>query len=424
VATKQKNPWILFIGLSLLLLPLLLVHTGCSKNSSKGGTSDFIGTPGVQITEVAIFQGPKRTLASQGEPVSSEVPLIVGRDALIRVYYTLSDEYNGQEVVGRLNLNDNEPIEVAAILSGDSSESNIESTINFELDGDLIGESLTYSLEIVQDGNANNDNPNAKYPTDASGDGWQELGYELLSFRQKDNADDDAYYYAIFNPTDTFMQYCGSGCLLGVTLLNNDPPDVGSVQLRLALGVGYESYAINTCVHEIGHAHGREHAPCGPGLDPNSIDAEFPYSEGEIGVWSYDIVNGVLKSPDDFTDIMGYCNNQWISDYNYDRLHRRSQNVNMPNIEPPPSGKFEYQLVGIEGDGNTYWHPSIIEKRRPLSGLKTPVTVEINGITQTVTGQFFPYDHLPGGWLFIPSTGQQVTNTKITLDGVKTVALR
>lgn len=67
--------------------------------------------------------------------------------------------------------------------------------------------------------------------------------------------------------------------------------------------------------HEIGHNFALPHAPCGV-----SGDNSFPYSGGKIGVWGWNASSNTLMSPT-MTDVMGYCSNQWISDYNW-------QNVN------------------------------------------------------------------------------------------------
>ena len=42
----------------------------------------------------------------------------------------------------------------------------------------------------------------------------------------------------------------------------------------------------------------------------------YPYAGGAIGVYGYDLLLSALKYPTQ-ADIMGYCNNDWISDYNY-----------------------------------------------------------------------------------------------------------
>jgi hypothetical protein len=47
-----------------------------------------------------------------------------------------------------------------------------------------------------------------------------------------------------------------------------------------------------------------------------SPDPNYPYAGGVTGQWGYDLVAGTLKPPTN-TDLMGYCGNNWISDYTY-----------------------------------------------------------------------------------------------------------
>ena len=69
-----------------------------------------------------------------------------------------------------------------------------------------------------------------------------------------------------------------------------------------------------TFAHEMGHTMGLRHAPCGGAAGP---DPAFPFTDGRSGAFGLDIASGnVLKMPAG-TDIMGYCDNQWISVYNY-----------------------------------------------------------------------------------------------------------
>src|SRR5262249_48544327 len=67
--------------------------------------------------------------------------------------------------------------------------------------------------------------------------------------------------------------------------------------------------------HETGHNFGRQDSPGGGGSNP---DPNYPYPGGTIGVPGWDVFasSGNLKPTTD-TDIMGYCGNQWISDYVY-----------------------------------------------------------------------------------------------------------
>ena len=64
--------------------------------------------------------------------------------------------------------------------------------------------------------------------------------------------------------------------------------------------------------HELGHNLSLKHAPCG---NPARIDPSFPYPNGRIGAWGYDIDTGELVSPGR-PDVMSYCHQgPWISDY-------------------------------------------------------------------------------------------------------------
>lgn len=256
------------------------------------------------------------------------------------------------------------------------------------------------------------------------GTGWQQVGFTLFGFRNQDGTSDDVYYYGTFKPTETLWQFCGSGCLLGVTLLNDNPPDTGSVDLRLALGVGFDEVALDTAAHELGHSHGLRHAPCGVGVE--DIDPNYPYADGLIGVWSWDIVNEQLLAPEDYTDIMGYCEDQWISDYHYRRLANRCKNVNLPWFMDPGVPEVTYQLISMDGSGKAVIRPGVTQRSRPLAGGR-PVDVTVysrGGAQNTVEGHFYRFDHLPGGWLLAEEQTFEIDSAKFTLEGRPVVALR
>lgn len=98
---------------------------------------------------------------------------------------------------------------------------------------------------------------------------------------------------------------------------NSGIAGIAYVPGKSGLGWDYLPSGSRIMAHELGHNYGRLHAPCG---GPSGIDASYPstglYSGGRIGVTGWDPVEG-LKAPDQHTDIMGYCNQQWISDYTY-----------------------------------------------------------------------------------------------------------
>jgi len=459
-------------------------------SGSGGQAPNLVGAADVSIREVAIYQGIKRTLAVDGTIASSEVPLVAGRDALVRVFY--STPRAGATVTGRIEFGTGETLEGEAVLVAESTDEGLETTVNFNVPGALVGATFDYRVSILEEGPNDADNPAAHYPAagleshvvegpqntfrvvmapfqynadgsgrvpdlsepalevyrqrllqlypvsnvemrarepvpwggviQPNGTGWQEVAIEAFGLRGQDGESEDAYYYAIFNPADSFPQFCGQGCLLGVTLLNADPPDVGNPQLRIALGVGFPEVGPDTAAHELGHAHGREHANCGPGLDPQSIDQNFPHPGGQIGAWGYDIVNRQLMPPT-MTDIMGYCDNQWISDYNYRALLDRGRNVNLPDGVIDEG--FGYQLIAIDGEGEvTAWKdvadvPSVRFGRNNVSA----AIFSSVGPTQR-EGTFFRYDHLPGGWLLLPKTEHETTRVEAVVNGKLVVAQR
>jgi hypothetical protein len=462
--------------------------TGDDDDGGSGGSTPvtkYVGAEGVTIGEVSIYQGLKRVLAQNGAMQSSSVPLVAGRQALLRVFYTTTPERVGQTVKGRLTIDGvADPIETDVVLTAASNEADLGTTANFDIPAQLIGATFGYRVELLDveaEGAVDNaaahhpaaasethgvDGPNVKFrvvlapfrydtdgsgrlpnlspemvesyrqrflqlypvadvevtvreptpwnqPINADGSGWENVGIALFQFRNQDGASDDVYYYGVFNPAASFGSYCGGGCLLGVTLLNNDPPDTGSVALRLALGVGFDEVATDTAAHELGHSHGRNHAPCGPGLDPQSIDPAYPYPNGGIGVWGYDIVNGAMIDPAVYSDIMGYCDTQWISDYNFAALLARGRNVNQPRWHAGTEKKA-HVVVSYDGDKATGWNEV---EMAPTAGSSVSVRATTSAGESTLDGQFFAYDHLPGGWVIFEKPAATITRVDMTIEG-------
>lgn len=76
--------------------------------------------------------------------------------------------------------------------------------------------------------------------------------------------------------------------------------------------------ATEVVAHELGHNYARFHAPCG---NPGGPDSQYPqtgdYAGGKIGQVGYDAAERVLKLPTVFADYMSYCDPTWTSDYTY-----------------------------------------------------------------------------------------------------------
>jgi hypothetical protein len=67
--------------------------------------------------------------------------------------------------------------------------------------------------------------------------------------------------------------------------------------------------------HEIGHTLGRLHAPCGgaPNVDPN-----YPFTFADL--WEVGIDDAGEIYADGYFDIMGYCDERWITPYTYEGI--------------------------------------------------------------------------------------------------------
>ena len=87
----------------------------------------------------------------------------------------------------------------------------------------------------------------------------------------------------------------------------------GYIGGRAVVGWDYMPSGRTVAAHELTHNFGRLHAPCGGVLDR---DPSFPNPDGSIGVYGYDLSTNRLRLPSS-PDLMGYCADPWISDYNY-----------------------------------------------------------------------------------------------------------
>jgi hypothetical protein len=124
---------------------------------------------------------------------------------------------------------------------------------------------------------------------------WTTVLGEILALRGAESS--SRYYYGVVNPSY-------SGGVAGV----------GYIGAAAAIGWDKSGSRGSVAAHEWGHNWNRNHAPCA--VPEDSDDDNYPYASGQIGVIGYDVVNETLK-PADAHDLMGYCSNQWISDYTY-----------------------------------------------------------------------------------------------------------
>ncbi|HTQ06603.1 MAG TPA: MXAN_6577-like cysteine-rich protein [Polyangiaceae bacterium] len=195
-----------------------------------------------------------------------------------------------------------------------------------------------------------------------SGSDWSQLDWNgmldsVRSKRQSDAPAADVYYFGMIMPTDTFQQFCGRGCTAGIGFVAQQN-DAGH---RAAVGIGWSgAQAQVTMAHEVGHNHGRNHAPCVPqGESISGVDPYYPYQGGAIGVWGYNSNLKMLLNPTGVTDIMGYCSDQWISDYTYDGLVNRVAFVDgAQRVVENPAALARFRTLLVDAHGPRWGLPS------------------------------------------------------------------
>lgn len=139
-------------------------------------------------------------------------------------------------------------------------------------------------------------------PNDVHAEAVIDLLAEVASLRLADRSSSD--YYGFVN----------SGYSWGI---------LGIHQGGWATGIGIDSTkrgeaeSMLTFQHELGHGFNLRHSPDGSAGGPTS---RFPYANVSIGSVGLDLEKGLLYTPvKGFHDIMSYTDNQWTSDFSYQR---------------------------------------------------------------------------------------------------------
>lgn len=110
----------------------------------------------VLITQVTLAQGVQTDIMSGGNAVEPIVPIVRGRDAVLRVFYQPVDDYTPRDITARVTFYQNGEVVGAAQTSrnlvGVSTLEDMSSTMNIRIDGSMIpaGE-LEYEVELLED---------------------------------------------------------------------------------------------------------------------------------------------------------------------------------------------------------------------------------------------------------------------------------
>ncbi|MFT3926407.1 MAG: M66 family metalloprotease [Myxococcales bacterium] len=395
----------------------------------------------LSITELSLYQAVKIPLFAEEEWVTDRpAPVVQNKQALVRLFIKPLTGYAPHEVLGILTLtNGSEMTMLEAKLTPRSAsvESDLESTFNFSVPAAALGTNTEISASVVEVKCDPKRKPNLRartpssgsepldateigtlrlvlvpvrvgnfvpdtsatlvdglrsaflahypvpkvdvslapmmswnYAVTSSGQGWSELLAAITRQRQNDDVEDDVYYLGLVAPARRRSDFCTGGCVSGLAPLNITA-STGD-QVGLSLGFGGES-TYSSAVHEIGHAHGRPHAPCGGAAGP---DRKYPYPGGDIGSWGWDSRSQELIPPD-VKDFMGYCEPQWISDYNYAALADRALSVNTTPLivksNEPSSVDSAWVRLIIYADHQARW--AGLTKREAPNGAREPLRV-------------------------------------------------
>ena len=156
----------------------------------------------------------------------------------------------------------------------------------------------------------------------------------------------NSYYYGL-----VALDRC-SFCILGAGWLGNYKAAVGFDGFS---GPDHEG-ASETHAHEVGHNHGRYHAPgCGAGND----DPQFPYvlnGKSVIGNpafpnFGFDLGNLAIYPFSNYMEIMSYCDPTWISDYTYLAIMKYAKTHNTQLLSTQTSTPTLLVSGTLEADG-------------------------------------------------------------------------
>lgn len=423
---------------------------------------------GLTITELAVYQSVKIPIMAGGKEIaaaSRNADLVTARDALFRIFVNLDASSTLRALAARVFVQSAEKTEVfhaKASLRGNSQEAELATTLQVVVPRGKLTRESRYAVEVVDCGPRSTGAIRApRYPAhDAIRLGARETGPLKVHFiplranglepatdekslqvyrdallalfpigevqasvgavlsvsdssdwlgnldrlrerRQLDRAAADVYYYGLLKPAASYAAFCARGCVAGNAYMI---PNAGNnlASLRVGMGLAFaDDLTAFAAAHEIAHNHGREHAPCGRNL--SGVDGDYPYSGGAVGVYGYDVRKRSLTKPAQ-TDLMGYCDNKWISDYTYQGLIDRVAAVNAQSLEYLPASLVQrWNVLLLDGDGPR-WGASFAEPGAPAG---EPEPAEILDQQGQVIGIETVYrtsvSHLDGGSFEVPA---------------------
>ncbi len=381
--------------------------------------------------------------------------LIAKRSALLRVFVTPGPGWQPTTLTARVKIrfygptgSETRVVFNTKLVTKPSTVAELDSTINVDLPGDTLEPSATFGVVLNQvGGDPATPKSTSRYPMDGTLDDLAVVGGADVMHLQlvpivRNGADPvpDTSPAKLKSVTDRFMQLYPIASLdltvhAPYTMIGSGGNDVALMEMNNLHGKDgvpsslYYYGVLNNAggglsglgppasvgdndpeimAHEVGHAHGLQHAPfCGaPGTPPGYWPSDAGHEQGHLGRWVYDFIGKTMIDPSSRTDILSYCPTKWISDFHYMRIYMQVRGDNRfygyhdgleGREEVPP-----YRGLYVMSDGSTKWSNAPTTQSWITRGEPQIIQATTMSGTKTAQGYYFPYDHLPGGILMVP----------------------